>query len=118
MEVGVPSFRDPSGNEGPQSISQIDPNSPTFLAAYKACQKYAPNGHAGPPAPTTAQLRAALGFTRCMRAHRFPQFPDPLATYGPGLTLARGEYFPPIGMSELQSPPFRQAAKTCGVPLP
>ena len=115
---GVPNFRDPSSNHGPVSTNQIDPNSPAFLAAYKACQKYAPNGHAGPPAPTAAQLQAALTFAQCMRAHRFPQFPDPLTTYGPGLTLARGEYFPPISTSELQSPAFRQAAKTCGMPLP
>ena len=115
---GVPSFSDPSRNKGPLSANQIDPNSPAFLAASKACQQYAPNGHAGPPAPTAAQLRAAVGFTQCIRVHGFPQFPDPLATYGPGLTLARGEYFPPIGTSEVQSPAFRQAAKACGVLLP
>jgi hypothetical protein len=115
---GVPGFRDPSSNKGPQSIRQIDPNSTAFLAAYKACQKYGPGGHAGPPAPTAAQLGAALRFAGCVRGHGFPQFPDPLTTYGAGLTLARGEYFPPVSTSELQSPPFRQAAKACGVLLP
>jgi hypothetical protein len=117
---GLPSFRDPSSNEHPLSISQIDPNSPAFQAAYKACQNYAPNGHAGPPAPTAAQLGAALGFARCMRAHRFPRFPDPLTTYGPGLTLARGEYFPPNSTTDFQtpSPALKQAANACGVQLP
>ena len=115
---GVPSFRDPSSNNRTRSTNQIDPNSSAFLAAYKACQRYGPSGHAGPSAPTAAQLQAALGFAQCMRTHRFPQFPNPLATYGPGLTLGRGEYFPPIGMSEVQSPAFTHAAKACGVPLP
>ena len=117
---GVPSFRDPSSNKGPLSANQIDPNSPAFLAAYKACQNYAPSGHTGPPAPTAAQLRAALGFAQCMRAHAFPEFPDPLTTYGPGLTLGPGEYFPLNSTTDFQtpSPALRQAAKTCGVQLP
>jgi hypothetical protein len=117
---GVPGFGDPNGNEGPRSIGQIDPNSSVFLAAYTACQKYGPGGHAGPPAPTAAQLRAALGFAQCMRAHRFPQFPNPLTTYGPGLMLGKGEYFPLNSTTNFQtpSPAFRQAAKTCGVQLP
>ena len=115
---GVPNFRDPSSNNGPLSANQIDPNSSAFLAAYKACQKYGPSGHAGPPAPTAAQLRAALGFAQCMRTHRFPQFPDPLTTYGPGFTLGRGMYFPVNGTYHVTSPAFRQAAKACGVLLP
>lgn len=115
---GVPGFRNPSSNNGPLSTNQIHPNSPAFKTALRACQKYAPGGHAGPPAPTAAQLHAAIAFAQCIRTHGFPQFPDPLTTYGPGLTLARGEYFPPVNTSELQSPAFRQAAKTCGVQLP
>jgi hypothetical protein len=117
---GVPSFHNPNRNEGPRSVGQIDPNSAAFLAAYKACQKYAPGGHAGPPAPTATQLRAAVEFAECMRAHRFPQFPDPLTTYGPGLTLGKGEYFPLNSTTNFQtpSPAFRQAARTCGVQLP
>jgi hypothetical protein len=53
-----------------------------------------------------------------MRAHRISNFPDPLTTYGPGFTLGRGEYFPNISTSELQSPAFTHAAKACGVQLP
>jgi hypothetical protein len=117
---GVPSFRDPSSNNGPLSTNPVDPNSPAFLAAYKACQQYAPRGQAGPQAPTAAQLQAAVGFARCMRAHGFPKFPDPLTTYGPGLTLGSGQYFPLNSTTDFQtpSPAFRQAAKTCGVQLP
>jgi len=54
-----------------------------------------------------------------MRKHGFPQFPDPLTTYGPGLTLGKGEYFPLDSTTDFQtpSPAFRQAATTCGVQL-
>jgi hypothetical protein len=113
---GVTNFADPSSNGRPQSTNQVNPNSPTFLAAYEACQKYAPAGEGGgPPAPTAAELRSALAFAQCMRKHGFAQFPGPLTTYGPGFTLSRGEYFPNISTSELQSAAFGQAAKACGV---
>jgi hypothetical protein len=78
-----------------------------------------PQGVHAPPEPSAAELRAALAFTRCMRAHGLSQFPDPrravsvLAT----LTLGPGEYFPDPGPIEVQSPAFRQAAKACGVQL-
>jgi len=112
---GVTNYPDPSSNGRPQSINQIDPNSSTFLRAYKGCQKYAPNGEVGPPAPTAAQLGFALVFAQCIRKHGFPQFPDPLTTYGPGFTLGRGEYFPLMSTIQVQSPAFMQAAKACGV---
>jgi hypothetical protein len=114
---GITNYPDPSNNGRPQSLSHMDLNSPTFLRAYQACRKYAANGGVGPPAPTAAQLRAALAFAQCMRKHGFPQFPDPLTTYGPGFTLGRGEYFPDISTTD-QSPAFTQAAKACGVQLP
>jgi hypothetical protein len=115
---GVPSYRDPSSNKGPLSANQIDPSSPTFEAASKACQQYTPNRHAGPAAPTAAQLATAAGFAQCMRAHGYPHFPDPLTTYGPGFTLGPGEYFPNNSTTELNTPAYRQAAKACGVSLP
>lgn len=114
----VKNYPDPSSSGRPQSLNQIDPNSPTFKTAYEACRKYLTSGGAGPPAPSAAQLRFALAFARCVRKHGFPQFPDPLTTYGPGFTLGRGEYFPPISTNELQSSAFTQAAKACGVQLP
>jgi hypothetical protein len=55
--------------------------------------------------------------TRCMRAHGLSHFPDPLTTYGPGLTLGRGEYFPDTSPGEVQSPAFRPAATACGLQL-
>jgi hypothetical protein len=118
---GVANYPDPSSNGRPQSLNNINASSPTFLRAYKACQKYAPVGEGGgPPPPSAAQLRFALAFAQCMRKHGFPQWPDPLASYGPGLTLGRGMYFPLNSTTDFQSPSpaLRQAAKTCGVQLP
>ena len=111
----VPNFPDPgSGGALP------NPALPAFRAAEKACAKLQPIGMhlGGPAAPSAAELRAALAFARCMRAHGFRQFPDPLTRYGPGFTLGRGEYFPDLSTTELQSPEFTQAAKACGVQLP
>jgi hypothetical protein len=121
---GVTNWPDPSSNGRPQPLNQIDPNSPAFHRAYTACRKNLPSGGIGPPTPTAAQLRFALAFAKCMRKHGFPQFPDPLTTYGPGFTLGRGEYFPPISSAEVgspghpPSPTFSKAAKTCGLQLP
>ena len=114
---GVTDYPEPSSNGHPQIANHIDLNSRTFQTAYEACRKYVPSGQVGPPAPTAAQLRAALAFAQCIRTHGFPQFPDPLTTYGPGFTLGRGEYFPLISTTKLQSPAFTHAAKACGEQL-
>jgi hypothetical protein len=112
---GATKWPDPSSSGHSPSLSQIDPNLPTFQTAYTACRMDLPSGQVGPPVPTAAQLRFALAFARCVRKHGFPQFPDPLTTYATGFTLGRGEYFPPVSTNELQSPAFTHAAKTCGV---
>jgi hypothetical protein len=113
---GVPNFPDPSGAGGETQLPQG--SSPALEAAVRECRALQPGGRGGPPAPSAAELRAALAFSHCMRAHGLSQFPDPLSTYGPGSTLGRGEYFPDIGPTEFQSPAFRHAAKACGVQLP
>jgi hypothetical protein len=71
-----------------------------------------------PSPPSVAQLRFALTFARCVRRHGFPQFPDPLTTYGPGFTLGQGMYFPDNSTYHVQAPVFVHAAKACGVQLP
>jgi len=114
---GEPTFPDPGGNG-----ALPNPTLPAFKAAVKACSNLQPVGlhlH-GPPKPSAAELRAALAFTRCMRAHRISDFPDPLPTvpFVANLTLGPGEYIPLKGPTEAQSPAFRQAAKACGLQLP
>ena len=116
MRANGTNFPDPGSNG-----ALPNPFSPAFQAAEKACAKLQPVGlHlGGPAAPSVSELRAARAFARCMRAHGFRDFPDPLTTYGPGFTLGRGECFPAVGTgTEVQSPAFIQAAKACGVQLP
>jgi hypothetical protein len=75
---GVTNFPDPNG-QGQLFIqgspgSGLDPNSPTFQAAQKACQSKM-------PAPTKAEqeqaLQNALKMSECMRNHGIKDFPDP-----------------------------------------
>ena len=53
--------------------------SPAFQSAQTACQHLLPDG--GPPSQSAAQRQAqtvaGLAFARCIRAHGFPNFPDP-----------------------------------------
>jgi hypothetical protein len=116
---GVANYPDPSSSGRPQSLNEIDPNSPAFLTAYKACQKYASNGVGAPPEPSPAELRLALTFAQCVRKHGFPEFPDPLTTVSlqATFTLGRGMYFLINGTYHATSPAFMHAAKACGVQL-
>jgi hypothetical protein len=115
---GLPNVPDPGSNG-----ALPNPALPAFQAAEKACAKLQPVGlhlH-GPPERSAAELRPALAFAHCMRAHRISNFPDPLTTVSDveTLTLGPGEYFPDPGPTEVfHSPAFRQAAKACGLQLP
>jgi hypothetical protein len=93
--------------------SDLDPNSPRFQAAQKACQKYAP------PPPTPAErsraLAAALKFATCMRSHGAPNFPDPVqSSSGIQIKIGGGTG---TGLSP-NSPQFQAAQKACSSYLP
>jgi hypothetical protein len=113
---GVSNFPDPTRAGGGIQLPQG--SSPALEAAVRECGALQPGGEGGPPAPTAAELHAARAFAQCMRARGLSQFPDPLTTYGPGLTLGRGEYFPVSSSTDVQSPAVRQAAKACGLQVP
>ncbi|MGH9105428.1 MAG: hypothetical protein ACRDZX_06240 [Acidimicrobiales bacterium] len=109
---GVPRFPDPGGSGGIQIIpgSGIDPTSPKFQAAQSACSKYLPNGGKVTPAQQQAAMARALEFSKCMRSHGMPNFPDPQA--GPGgqgvaLRVGRDSGINP------SSAQFQAAQKTC-----
>lgn len=115
---GVPGYPDPGGGSGPQT-SEFDPQSPAFQAAQKACQNYLPND--GQPAPMTeAERTRAVAFSKCMRTHGEPDFPDPTLGKPSGSTpvlALRGMTFQfPSGLSPA-SPAFRRAASDCGLHL-
>jgi len=83
---GEPDMPEPSisrsgrtANININASSGIDPNSPLFLAATKACTHLLPNtavpsaGQTITPADQADYLKGAA----CMRSHGFPDFPDP-----------------------------------------
>lgn len=118
---GVPNFPDPSSS-GELAItpsSGLNPFSPAFEAAQKACGG-GPGG-GGPPKMSEAQRLAALHFARCMRFHGVPNFPDPSnnAAAGGGPVLAlRGMLFAGTAAFNPNSAAFKHAAVACGVRLP
>jgi hypothetical protein len=116
---GEPDFPDPvqHGNGVGLQLKDINPNSPQFQAAQKACAAYAPPGIAAGGSP--AKLREELDvFAACMRSHGVPNFPDPqVSTHsGPG---GRGVSVR-IGGPGLNtnSPQFAKAQQACRSQLP
>jgi hypothetical protein len=105
---GVPDFPDPD-SQGRLSIkagpgSDLDPTSPKFTAAQKACESLMPK----PNASQQAQAYAAqLKFSQCMRAHGVPDFPDPQPDGGMRVQMKKGTDMDPV------SPQFKSAQKAC-----
>ncbi|MGP0033011.1 MAG: hypothetical protein ACLP4R_00290 [Solirubrobacteraceae bacterium] len=122
---GVTNFPDPTGR-GIQITpgSGINPQSPAFQTAQKTCDRYLPND-GQPPVTSAGSRAAALEFSKCMRAHGVPDFPDPLTTSPsspPAGAVAildlRGMAFELGPGINPQSPAFQQAASDCGIRLP
>ncbi len=117
---GVPGFPDPSpqGNFSDSQLRLIAQSVPQARGANLACRALLPNGGFQGSATQLEQeqqqtLRQALKSAVCMRAHGFPDYPDPQA--GPG---GYGVSFPVVGGIDQNSPQYAKAAKTCGAPPP
>ena len=110
---GVKQFPDPDASgtltiDGVANGSSVDPNSPTFDQALRACKDLQPAGFTGRKRSTTQQ-RAALKFAQCIRDHGVKDFPDP----SEGDPLVDTNHIPstnePGGMDRLNA-----AMHTCG----
>jgi hypothetical protein len=122
---GVPNFPDPSGSGGihiPQG-SNINPFSPSFKTAQAQCRNRLPGG--GPPQGVSEQQKQQMVRTsECMRAHGVTGFPDPTTTPPTNpqdYSVVEGIGGPSHGLFllvpktiDVNSPAFKQAAKTCG----
>jgi len=104
---GLASYPDPkvsaSGDHVSMTISPggLDPNSPAFRSAGRACVHLLPGGS---PGPMSAQEQAQdLRFASCMRTHGVPNFPDPGHD---------GDFTLPSGVDQ-QAPLFQRATKAC-----
>jgi hypothetical protein len=119
---GVSNFPDPNGGTiqiGPDS--GINPFSPAFQSAQHACRKLMPES-GSPPQMSESRRLAAVAFSKCMRRHGEPDFPDPMLGAPPAtptrILSIRGMYFVlGAGMNPM-SQAFRQAAAACGVRPP
>lgn len=122
---GVPHFPDPGANGSIELTpsSGLDLQSPSSQRAQEACQHLMP-GPKTPPKMTASAHTAALRFSKCMRSHGVPSFPDPVpvgsAPPAGELTLVlRGMMFEPSASGVTpRSPTFRQAGVACGIKLP
>jgi hypothetical protein len=106
---GVPKFPDPDANGGLRIDGRklgIDPRSKTYTDADAACRSLLPTGGAVDPAKQAEGQKQALAYSRCMRAHGVPKFPDPTFTdNGANLELPRG--------INPDSAAFKAAEKAC-----
>jgi hypothetical protein len=112
---GVANFPDPSSgggiNIGPRS--GINPDSPQFQSAQRACQKLLPAGKALSPAQQAQMQAQLLKFSACMRSHGVPNFPDPqFSAGGARVKIGGGSGINP------NSPQFKQAQRECKQYLP
>jgi hypothetical protein len=81
---GVPNFPNPVISSNRISIHVgkapgVEPDSHQYRSALSACKHFLPNGGAGPTI-TSADQADYLKGVACLRAHGFPQFPDPTFT--------------------------------------
>jgi hypothetical protein len=120
---GVPEFPEPT--EGKLLLHSSDhnghvtgpnPESAQFQAAQKVCGKLAPNGGKAPSAAEQTKMQeSALNFSKCMRSHGVPNFPDPEFHSGGGVGIRIGGKSSGI---DPNSPQFKAAQKTCQSDLP
>lgn len=91
------------------SVPGVNPQTPPFPAAMKACKHLLPGG--GPPAMTRQQIDQQVKFAACMRAHGYPGYPDPVVQNG------RIAEQPLPASIDTSSPQFEAAQQTCNSAL-
>ena len=94
--------------------SGVDPGSPQFNAAFKACKHLASAGKGSPPGGPTitpADQAAYLKAVACMRSHGFPKFPDPVFT-------ANNVTFKSTTPINTNTPQYQRALATCDKLIP
>lgn len=114
---GLPTFPDPNGQGIIQlgSGSGLDPRSPRFQAAQRACRRLLPNGGQPTPAQIAKAQKAALAYSACMRKNGIKDFPDP--TFSGGAVQLRIGGRPGSDLDP-SSPLFQKAQAACRNDLP
>jgi hypothetical protein len=116
---GVPRFPDASSsNTLPNGLPKVSPqqlgvSGSQYRAAQGACAHLLPNGGRMTQTESQRDLRAMLGFARCMRSHGVPDWPDPTNdSAGWGFNLVHVHGFDP------NSPQIDQKMSGCARSLP
>lgn len=110
---GVPNFPDPVNGQLQLRVTKgsgLNPDSPQFKSAQRACQSLAPAKLGSGQINTQTQAKL-LQFAACMRSHGVPKFPDP-SSGGGAVKITSGQGVDP------NSPQFQSAMKTCRKMLP
>jgi hypothetical protein len=89
-----------------QKGSDLDPGTPRFQAAEKACQSLVPAPQAGQRTQQQQAQAQALQYAQCMRAHGVSSFPDP--------DFSHGIAFSDNGTYDPNAPSFLAADHACG----
>lgn len=106
---GLPDFPDPNANGhgfGNQQQQNQERSNPHLGTAYSACQHLlpsAPSSNGTKVIPSQAQL---VRFSRCMRSHGVPNYPDPNPSVGLRTELAQ------LGINT-NSPQFQATLQSC-----
>ncbi len=108
---GVSDFPDPNSQGGFSLPGDVDPTSPQYEAATKACQKFAGHGLDLSPAKQEQIEARALKYAQCMRSHGLPNYPDPTITFSNG-GVSQGSDLAGSGIDP-SSPAFQSAQKAC-----
>ncbi len=98
---GVPNFPDPNA-QGDFPAFDAGVSKQISLAADRACRHFISGGSTATPQQRQQKLEFGLKVSQCLRAHGFPDFPDPTAS---------GLQAPPD--IDTRSPQFQAAETTC-----
>jgi hypothetical protein len=107
---GVSDFPDPNSQGNLQLQSNVDPNTPQYQRAEKACGPIPSNVT---PAQEHQAFVIELKAASCMRANGVPNFPDPIWERSP----LNGAMSIRLSLGDLPNSPFyARAAKKCKAP--
>jgi hypothetical protein len=107
---GITAFPDPNSQGGitlnAGAGTGLDPKSPQFKAAWRACRPLMPAKPLSPAQQAEARAQG-LEYSRCMRAHGISDFPDPNSQGAIALQPKPGSDLDP------HNPQFQAANKAC-----
>jgi hypothetical protein len=107
---GVPNFPDTGSNGAIAIQGSGDQGSGPMQSAQSACRHLLPTGGQSTAGQHQQRTDKALAFSRCMRGHGVPNYPDPVVTGSSVGTDLSGV--------DVNSPAFQSAERTCQSQVP